>query len=404
MMIQDKVLIDTVRSKDENGYLRVAVSNITKEQVAPYYGSSIPGWQGLNLDPEKVYQIYRPGEEIAKAADSFNGLPLAFEHHDMDAANMPKEYIVGSMGTEAHYEAPYLKNSLTVIDAEAIKAIEDGSCKEISAGYMCDVVMSGGVFEGISYDGYMMNIRGNHVAIVPQGRTGHDVKVADAAIEGGVKVENNLLTKLKDLLAELLRSDTEQEIKQDEQEPTPQEHDEEVKADVINPVAETEDEEATTEKTSEVEPKDEAQEEAPAETEDEEAPLEGLTAEVRAKMQEAGLDTEDKAQQKAFLAGMAVNKAVDACKDSVDNLARYKAMVKAAEDVAPFIGKVNDPLGFKDAADIYKKALVHEGVALDGVDRSAYSALVSMLAKQSKQTAAKISDPINEKLMSIKSI
>ena len=405
MIVKDKISIDTVRSKDENGYLHVAVSNITKEQVAPYYGSSIPGWQELGLDPEKIYQIYRPGEEIEKAAPTFNGLPLAFEHHDMDADNIPKEYIVGSMGTDARFEAPYLKNSLTVIDAGAIKAIEDGSCSEISAGYMCDVVMSGGVFDGISYDGRMVDIRGNHVAIVPQGRAGHDVKVADAALEeGGAKVEGNLLTKLKDLLAELLKADTEkhegEEMQVDEQEAPAPERSEEVEAEVINPVAETEDEEAPAAEATEEVPDSEK---VPEEAADEETPLEGLTEEIKAKMAEADLDPEDKAQQKAFLAGMAANKVADTCKDAAEDVARYKAMIKAADEVAPIIGKVNDPLGFNDAADIYAKALVHEGIALDGIDRSAYSAMVAMINRQPKQAEAQVS-AINQKLMSIKSI
>ena len=392
MLIQDKILFDTVRSKDENGYLRVAVSNITKEQVAPYYGRSIPGWQELGLEPERIYQIYRPGAEIEKAADTFNGLPLAYEHHDMDAANIPKEYIVGSLGTESRYEAPYLKNSLTVIDAEAIKAIEDGSCREISAGYMCDVVMSGGIFDGSAYDGYMTNIRGNHVAIVPEGRAGHDVKVEDAAIveKVGEKVENNLMEKLKGLLAELLKADSPAKEK------APAEHDEEVKTDVMNPVGDEPREEPK--ETPPDEPKEEPKQD------EEEAPLEGLTEEIKAQMEAAGLDREDKAQQKAFIAGMnAGSKAVDKCKDAAEDMVRYKAMIKAAEDVAPYIGKVTDPLSFKDAAEIYAKALTHEGVVLDGVDRSAYAAMVSMLARQQKQMSVKV-DPINEKLMQIKSM
>ena len=45
----------SVRSKDDNGFLHVAVSNLTKETVNPYYGREIPGWQERGLDPERVY-------------------------------------------------------------------------------------------------------------------------------------------------------------------------------------------------------------------------------------------------------------------------------------------------------------------------------------------------------------
>ena len=42
-IVFDKVSFkDSVRSIDDNGFLHVAISNITKEQVAPYLGSEIP--------------------------------------------------------------------------------------------------------------------------------------------------------------------------------------------------------------------------------------------------------------------------------------------------------------------------------------------------------------------------
>jgi hypothetical protein len=102
--------------------MHVDKSNITKEQVAPYMGDSIPEWQELGLDPKKVYNIYRPAEELEKAVPTFNGLPLMLEHWDMDADTIGnvKEHVVGSLGTDANYEAPYLTNSITIIDAKAI--------------------------------------------------------------------------------------------------------------------------------------------------------------------------------------------------------------------------------------------------------------------------------------------
>ena len=38
----------------------------------------------------------------------------------MDASNMPKDKIVGSLGTDAAFDAPYLTNSLTVTDADRL--------------------------------------------------------------------------------------------------------------------------------------------------------------------------------------------------------------------------------------------------------------------------------------------
>ena len=170
----------SMRSKDANGFLHVASSNISKEVVNPYYGREIPGWEEKGLDPNHIFYGYRAGEELAKAAKTFDGLPLLIDHHIEDAEDPQKEYRVGSLGTDARWEAPYLKNSLIVTDAEAIRAIEDGRMKELSCAYRYEPDWTPGTFEGVPYDFIMRNIQGNHVALVEEGRAGADVVVADA--------------------------------------------------------------------------------------------------------------------------------------------------------------------------------------------------------------------------------
>ena len=170
----------SMRSKDANGFLHVASSNISKEVVNPYYGREIPGWEEKGLDPNHIFYGYRAGEELAKAAKTFDGLPLLIDHHIEDAEAPQKEYRVGSLGTDARWEAPYLKNSLIVTDAEAIRAIEDGRMKELSCAYRYEPDWTPGTFEGVPYDFIMRNIQGNHVALVEEGRAGADVVVADS--------------------------------------------------------------------------------------------------------------------------------------------------------------------------------------------------------------------------------
>lgn len=173
----------SMRSKDENGFLRIAASHITKECVNPYYGREVPDWQKQGLDPEKIYFGYRSGEELKKAAPTFDGLPLLLGHHIESADDPQKEHRVGSTGSDTRWNAPYLDNSLFVTDARAIQAIEDESAKELSCAYMYDPDFTPGEWQGIPYDFVMRNIRGNHVALVEEGRAGPDVVVADAQIE-----------------------------------------------------------------------------------------------------------------------------------------------------------------------------------------------------------------------------
>lgn len=184
------VAMDTspsVRTIDDNGYLHVAITPISKACVNPYLGREIPGWDELLLDPERIYYGLRDPDELSRAAPTFNGLPVLFNHHETDAENPAKEYIVGSTGTNATFDAPYLKNGLTITDKEAIKAIQDGTAKELSCAYRLTPDFTPGEWEApdgnkIHYDFIIRDIKGNHVALVAEGRAGHDVAVADSNI------------------------------------------------------------------------------------------------------------------------------------------------------------------------------------------------------------------------------
>ena len=188
-----------MRTFDDNGYLHVKLTPISKACVNPYLGSEIPDFTDLGLEADRIYYALRDPDELKEAVNTFNGLPLLMEHHHIDAETQPKEYIVGSTGTDAVFEAPYLKNSLTITDAEAIKAIEDGSAKEISCAYRFTPDFTEGEYDidgqKIHYDFVMRDISGNHVALVREGRAGHDVAVADKKPEEIKRSEKKLTKK-----------------------------------------------------------------------------------------------------------------------------------------------------------------------------------------------------------------
>ena len=168
------------RETDENGFLHVGASHITKATVNPYYGREIPGWQEAGLDPEAVYYGLRDPEELQASLETWAGLPLHIEHH-IDSAEEPQKLTrVGAVGTGAVWNPPYVDAPLTVWDRTAIDAIEDGSFRELSCAYRYDPDFTPGSYEGTPYDFIMRNIRGNHVALVEEGRAGPDVVVADS--------------------------------------------------------------------------------------------------------------------------------------------------------------------------------------------------------------------------------
>lgn len=180
-IVFDKVSFkDSVRTIDDNGFLHVAISNISKEQVAPYLGSEIPNFERLGLKPDSIYKVYRPAEELERAVKTSDGIPIQLDHH-ADFADAPaKETRVGSTGTDGIFNAPYLQNSLHIQDADAIKRINDGSMRELSLGYRYTPEKKSGVFNGEPYDLIMRDISCNHLALVEEGRAGHDVLVKDS--------------------------------------------------------------------------------------------------------------------------------------------------------------------------------------------------------------------------------
>ena len=180
MLAFDSYRLETCREKDCNGFLHVALCNITKEQVAPYYGREIPNYKDLGFLPDEIYYGYRPADELKKGAETFNNLPLLDKHiEDGAEKEEAKKHRVGSLGDKVKFNAPYLQNSLIVYDQKAIDKVEDGSQKELSCAYRYDPIKQSGEFGGQRYDFVMSNIRGNHVALVEEGRAGSDVVVAD---------------------------------------------------------------------------------------------------------------------------------------------------------------------------------------------------------------------------------
>lgn len=173
----------SMRSYDQDGRLHVRVSHISKANICPYRGNEIPEWQSLGLDPDKIYRLLRDPEELAKAAPTFNNLQILSRHIPVSANEPNKDKTVGSTGTDAVFNDPYLDNSLVFWDAEAIAGVESGSLRELSSAYHYDADMTPGSFKGEPYDGVMRNIRGNHVAQVEAGRAGNDVVVMDSALE-----------------------------------------------------------------------------------------------------------------------------------------------------------------------------------------------------------------------------
>ena len=170
----------TVRSIDADGRMHIAKSRISKANICPYYGREIPDWQGLGLDPEKVYQLYRDPVELKRGADTFARLPILSKHVPVTVEAPQPDLVVGAIGSDVDFDGEYLNADLCVWDANAIAGIETDKVRELSCAYRYVPVMEAGEANGQKYDGRMTEIRGNHLALVESGRAGSDVIVADS--------------------------------------------------------------------------------------------------------------------------------------------------------------------------------------------------------------------------------
>lgn len=174
----------TARRIDADGRLHVDRSHISKATVNPYYGKEIPGYEALGLVPDKVYRLLRDPVELERGAPTFARLPILSKHVPVTVKTMAddeeqKKLVVGSIGSEIVFDAPYLDADLCIWDAAAIAGIETDKVRELSCAYRYVPVMESGEFEGQAYDGKMTDIQGNHLALVEVGRAGSDVVVAD---------------------------------------------------------------------------------------------------------------------------------------------------------------------------------------------------------------------------------
>nr|DAX56507.1 MAG TPA: Large polyvalent protein-associated domain 3 [Caudoviricetes sp.] len=369
----------SLRSYDQDGRLHVESSNISKATVNPYYGSEIPNYQQLGLDPKKVYYLLRDPEELEKAAPTFNNLPLLSKHIPVSADEPQKEVIAGTTGSDTVFKDGYLKCSLAVWDAEAIAGIESGEQVELSSAYHYTADMTAGEFEGRYYDGVMRDIVGNHVALVDVGRAGRDVVVSDSDPfyeRKTMKLKAGAKARIQAAVQPLLAQDA--ELSPDELL--------QVIGSLTNEVQTAEDdgedlppENVENVGTDEDEPEDgennptPAEPEEPAEDEEPEAPEGGAP----------------KPAQDAAISKMAMDAAIKRAVEAERK--RSQALATAQREVAHIVGDV----AMDNAADVYKFALEQSGIDVTGVHPSAYRAMVGMLGKPKQpmaQDAAKTAE------------
>ncbi|MGX5099877.1 DUF2213 domain-containing protein [Enterobacter cloacae] len=344
----------TVRSFDKDGRLHIELTPISKANICPYYGREIPNSKALGLQPDKVYYLLRDPKELAKAANTFNNIPLLNEHIPVTAADPQKMAVVGSTGTDAEFDGTYLKNSLVVWDADSIAGIETDEKKELSSAYRYVADMTPGVHEGQPYDGVMRDIVGNHVALVIEGRAGSDVVVGDS-----LSLELKEMAKAKQLAAALkpfLAQDADlEEVEKAVKKNLELEEEEKEERDDKKDKAMDEDKDESKKEDKKAEDEESDKKDKKAEDEDDE-------------------DKEDKAAMDAAL----IRKAEE------NVMGRIRQANEARECVRALVGDVS-LVAMDSAEDIYRFALDSVGANHKGVHPSALKSMVEFTISQKSE-------------------
>jgi len=169
------------REYDTNGWFEVKDNPLSMVGVFPYSGGMI----SPDCDKDKIYMVYRPAEELGSTdcIDSFKLIPWIDNHVMLgseDAGLTPSEQkgVQGVIGQEVYFDGETLKGNIKVFSEAMANLIANGK-KELSCGYRCRYEYAPGTYDGVKYDYVQRDIRGNHLALVENGRMGPDVAVLD---------------------------------------------------------------------------------------------------------------------------------------------------------------------------------------------------------------------------------
>lgn len=184
MLIHDQAT-PMSRRRTPEGFLHIK-ARIGRAGLQDYKAREIGG--PPNAAPETPVRVYRPPEEVFDAASlaSFAGKPVTLDHPPamVDSGNW-KSVAVGHSGAAVARDGDHVATELVITDRSAVAKAEGGS--ELSNGYWADFDFTPGLTpEGEPYDAVQRNIRGNHIALVDQGRCGPSCTVgATGAGAGG---------------------------------------------------------------------------------------------------------------------------------------------------------------------------------------------------------------------------
>lgn len=200
---------------DINGYVTYYDVPMTRAGVFPYLGRTI----SPELEPDKVYNVLRPIEELSKpeTLKSLEAIPFVIDHTMLGEGFTPPEDkgIEGTTLNNVKVNGDIITNDLTAYTDRCKKAIENGK-RDLSLGYRCKYELVNGTYNGQPYDAIQRDIIFNHVALVDEGRMGKECSIQDNSITyDNLDINKEKLNMAQFTLDEDLKEELKEEIKKE---------------------------------------------------------------------------------------------------------------------------------------------------------------------------------------------
>lgn len=186
--------------KTQEGYL-IATSRVARIGVQNYLASEIgDAAADAGFSGNEVVRVYRAPDQVfhVDTLASLTRVPVTLGHpsENVDADNWSR-FAVGDVGDAYSKDGDWIVVNPMIKDSAARTAAET-THKEISMGYTAEIVAAR---DGVDADFEMVNIRMNHLALVPKGRAGSQARIGDAQWGASPQtVEDKKMTDLKTVI------------------------------------------------------------------------------------------------------------------------------------------------------------------------------------------------------------
>jgi len=166
---------ESAREIDSNGFLIVRGCPISTFGIFEYSAGQI----GLEGDPNRIVKVYRPEYAVKDpdAIESFKDVPLVDDHEmlsgfsgDNESSDPDEKGVSGILTSNVYYQKPWMRGDVKIFSRGVKDKILNKIKDDLSLGFGCKYRLEPGVWNGQKYEVIQDHIRGNHLALVKEGR------------------------------------------------------------------------------------------------------------------------------------------------------------------------------------------------------------------------------------------